>query len=143
MSHVYGITLSGKCLECIRKIENGTVGECTKDANGTVLSCGPFRIGEEYWKICSNGGKNNDTVTCSMTITKSVPLDKDWQTCAKQLACSETCVRNYMSLQDTVPTGGNRFVTCPNIACLHREGPKRCSDEKVSKDFLQKHSNVC
>ena len=57
---IYGIALSGKCLECIQKIENGTEKVCTQDGNGT-LSCGPFRIGEKYWNICSDEGKNNET----------------------------------------------------------------------------------
>ncbi|CAG0889719.1 unnamed protein product [Darwinula stevensoni] len=124
---VYGLTLSDSCMDCIRKMENGTVDECTKNANGT-LSCGPFRICEDYWKICSNGGKDIDT-------------GKDWQICTKQLACSEKCVKKYMALQE--PTGSKRIMTCQDIACLHHEGPKRCADEKVSKDFLEKHLNMC
>jgi len=68
--------ISDNCLQCICQVEGceKEVGRCVMDQGS--LSCGPYQIKNPYWIDCGEPGG-------------------DWQTCTKQFACSETCVRAY------------------------------------------------
>jgi hypothetical protein len=66
-----------KCLYCICQVEsncNVTVG-CEMDVG--TLSCGPYQIKSPYWIDCGKPGS-------------------DWQTCATNKTCAETCIYGYM-----------------------------------------------
>jgi hypothetical protein len=95
------------CLACICEIEsscNANIG-CLWDVNS--YSCGPYQIKEPYYIDCGSPGT-------------------DWESCANNMACAETCVRNYMDRYGTYCTGG-ATPTCEDYARIHNGGPAGCT----------------
>merc|ERR1711893_127808 len=95
-----------QCMKCICQVEGceRIVGQCNWDVNS--LSCGPYQIKEPYWTDCYRPGR-------------------DWQTCTKQMACSETCVNSYMNRYGRYCTRG-RTPVCKDYAQIHNGGPTGC-----------------
>lgn len=100
--------ISTNCLSCICKIEGceSQINKCREDVGS--LSCGPFQIKEPYWIDCGRPGG-------------------DWQTCTKQMACSQQCVRAYMARYAQRCTGG-RTPTCQDYSRVHNGGPNGCNN---------------
>jgi len=98
--------ISDNCLQCICQVEGceKEVGRCVMDQGS--LSCGPYQIKNPYWIDCGEPGG-------------------DWQTCTKQFACSETCVRAYTRRYGTY-CSGNPNPTCEVYARIHNGGPSGC-----------------
>jgi len=97
-----------QCLDCICQIEsncNPNIG-CIDDVGS--LSCGPYQIKEPYWRDCGSIGGG-------------------WQACANDMACAETCVRNYMNRYGTYCTGGVPPV-CEDYSRIHNGGPTGCQN---------------
>jgi len=99
-------TFSNNCLQCICQVEGcgAEVGRCKNDSGSD--SCGPYQIKNPYWNDCNEPGG-------------------DWRTCTKQKACSETCVRDYMSRYGT-RCSGKANPTCQDYARIHNGGPQGC-----------------
>uniref|UniRef100_UPI002348EE61 Lysozyme n=1 Tax=Hirudo medicinalis TaxID=6421 RepID=UPI002348EE61 len=94
------------CLRCICKVEgcDSQIGKCGMDVGS--LSCGPYQIKKPYWIDCGKPGGG-------------------YESCTKNKACSETCVRAYMKRYGTFCTGG-RTPTCQDYARIHNGGPRGC-----------------
>jgi hypothetical protein len=98
--------INDKCLQCICKIESGCrpLG-CAWDVNSD--SCGYYQLKQVYWIDC---GKPGGSLAA----------------CSKDKACSEKCVRAYMTRYATRCTGG-RTPTCQDYARIHNGGPTGCT----------------
>lgn len=98
--------LNDKCLQCICKIESGCrpLG-CAWDVNSD--SCGYYQLKQVYWIDC---GKPGGSLAA----------------CSKDKACSEKCVRAYMTRYASKCTGG-RTPTCQDYARIHNGGPTGCT----------------
>jgi hypothetical protein len=103
--------LTLNCLKCICKVEGceSRIGQCNMDKGS--LSCGPYQIKKNYWTDCGSPGG-------------------DWQTCTKQMACSETCVRAYMRRYAQRCTG-RKTPTCQDYARIHNGGPSGCHKQQT------------
>jgi len=93
------------CMKCICQTEGceDEIGKCNFDVDSD--SCGPYQIKQGYYNDCSGGGN-------------------DWQGCAKDMACSETCVKSYMALYGA---GCADNPTCETYARIHNGGPNGCN----------------
>jgi len=100
--------INDKCLQCICKIESNCqpLG-CKWDVNSP--SCGYYQLKQVYWIDCGKPGSSLEA-------------------CAKDRACSEKCVRAYMTRYATKCTGG-RTPTCQDYARIHNGGPTGCSKQ--------------
>jgi hypothetical protein len=94
------------CMKCICEIEGcrKNVGKCNQDAGS--LSCGPYQIKDPYYTDCYSPGRS-------------------WQTCTKEMDCSETCVKSYMKRYGKNCTR-DRTPTCKDYARIHNGGPTGC-----------------
>ncbi|CAF0999335.1 unnamed protein product [Adineta steineri] len=97
--------INDKCLQCICKTESGCrpLG-CAFDVNSD--SCGYYQLKQLYWVDC---GKPGGSLAA----------------CSKDKACSEKCVRAYMTRYASRCTGG-RTPTCQDYARIHNGGPNGC-----------------
>ncbi|CAF1222530.1 unnamed protein product [Didymodactylos carnosus] len=99
------------CLDCICEIESqcSAIG-CSEDVGS--LSCGYYQIKENYYIDCEEPGD-------------------DWQSCADDKSCADTCVENYLERYGTYCTGGSE-PTCEDYARIHNGGPKGCQTEATT-----------
>jgi hypothetical protein len=80
---------------------------CNPNIGCVGTTCGPFQISENYYIDCGSPGT-------------------DYETCANDMACAETCVRNYMDRFALGCTGG-ATPTCEDYARIHSGGPSGCT----------------
>jgi len=101
---VLGGPFTFNCMKCICEVEGceSQVGKCRPDMGS--LSCGPYQIKQPYYTDCSYG-------------------KSDWQPCTKQMACSENCVKSYMT---RYAARCRANPTCEVYARVHNGGPTGC-----------------
>jgi len=111
---------TSNCMKCMCKIQGceSETGKC-RNTTGT-LNCGPYAITKPYYTDCSYG-------------------KPDWETCTKELACSETCVQSYMR-RYAVRCDPN--PTCETYARVHSGGPQGCR-RNFSIGYWNKVNRCC
>jgi hypothetical protein len=104
LAYTNGDNFSDNCKRCICEVEGceGQIGQCREDVGS--LSCGPYQIKNPYYIDCYSPGD-------------------DWQSCTKQMECSEQCVDSYMKRYGEYCTPN---PTCKDYARIHNGGPQGC-----------------
>ena len=65
----------------------------------------------------------------------------DYETCTKEMACSEQCVRAYLARYAARCTGG-RVPTCEDYARVHNGGPEGCQHSDTLS-YWQRVARCC
>jgi hypothetical protein len=97
------------CLKCLCQVNSGCQNAPCKQDRGS-LSCGYFQLKSMYWTDCGRPGK-------------------DFESCAGNYECAESCVRNYFkkyASQLRQCVSGADF--CPTFARLHTYGAFSCGN---------------
>ncbi|KAI0215534.1 Lysozyme [Lamellibrachia satsuma] len=114
--------ITSNCLKCICEIEgcDSQIGLCRMDLGS--LSCGPYQLKDVYWTDCGKPGS-------------------DYQSCTKQKACSEKCMKGYMDRYGESCTGKSK-LTCLEFGRIHNGGPNGCK-ATWTVGYSQKVTKCC
>ncbi|RWS30551.1 Destabilase-like protein [Leptotrombidium deliense] len=115
-----GHVIPSNCMACICEASSRCDENilCSNDIGTKV--CGPYQISFTYWTEAGRPGYRGS--------------GGDYEGCANEKSCAETCVQSYVN-KWAIDCNGDGVIDCLDYAAIHKAGPQQCND----RQFLQSH----